>query len=141
MRCSLPGLNVIFVRSSGNISKMLSSSPKNPSLNSLEWTTNSTCLNINSLYWRKEAGGNLDSFLSSRLQVLQDTSENKVWEPPNVDKEKIKLLSFRWTRFRSEILYHFKKIIHTNLRLHLLSLELCITEFFTLNYLTDSDWD
>ena len=125
MRCSLPGLNVIFVRSSGNISKMQSSSPKNPSLSRLGWTTNSICLNINSPSWRKEAGGNLDSFLSSRLQVLQDTSENKVWELQNVDLERIKVLlkfellekikqlSLSWTRFRSKILYHFKKDIRT----------------------------
>ena len=125
MRCSLPGLNVIFVRSSGNISKMLSSSPQNPSLSSLGWTTNSTCLNINSPSWRKEAGGNIDSFLSSRLQVQQDTSENKVWELQNVDLERIKVLlkfefqgkikqlSLRWTRLRSKILYHFKKDIRT----------------------------
>ena len=126
MRCSLPGHNVISVRTSGNISKMLSSSPKNPSLSRLGWTTNSICLNINSPSWRKEAGGNIDSFLSSRLQVQQDTSENKVWELQNVDlerikvplkfefqKEKIKQLSLRWTRLRSEILYHFKKAIRT----------------------------
>ena len=134
MRCSLPGHNVIFVRRSGNISKMQSSSPKNPSLSRLGWTTNSICLNINSPSWRKEAGGNIDSFLSSRLQVQQDTSENKVWELQNVDlerikvllkfeagylhqvpwfQEKIKQLSLRWTRFRSEILYHFKKDIRT----------------------------
>jgi hypothetical protein len=57
--------------------------------------------------------------------VQQDTSENKVWELQNVDLERIKVLirfellekikqmSLRWTRFRSESLYHFKKDIHT----------------------------
>ena len=70
--------NLIFVRTSGNILKMLSSSPKNLTLSSLICSTNSTCLNLNLLCWRKETGNNLDSILSSSFQVLKDTSETWV---------------------------------------------------------------